>query len=439
MLSTEGSWPVRPVRDDSGSYAADQAELSQPTSYGVGPPAADAHVDLNLFSGADGWGVGAKMLGLSPIGIELDEHACATARAAGHLVVRQDVTTFSAANLRGRVRGLIGSPPCTDFSKAGRRRGLAGKTGPLVWEPLRVARECLPEWIALEQVPEVLPIWQQIAHELRWNTDEIGYSVWTGVLDAANYGVPQNRKRAILVGRRGSVEVGPPSPTHTEHPHPSLFGDELPPWVSMAEALGWGMGDRPSYTVTGGGAASGGPEPFGHAARKAMERRILCSGKGDRGRHESLRSVDRPAPAVALGHDVNSWEWRLDTHRDQRPDGTTQTRELAAPAPAVTGKAYGQWAYERPATTIMGDSRVFPPDGHHPYQGLGSWSARAIKVTLEELAVLQSFPVNYPFQGNKSQRSLQIGNAIPPLLAAHVLSAASGIPLARVILCVYRV
>lgn len=341
---------------------------------------------VNAFSGADGWGVGARRLGLSPVGFELDADACATAKAAGHLVVRQDVTTLSLSHLRGKVQGLIGSPPCTDFSKAGKRQGIRGKTGSLIFQMERLWLECRPEWIALEQVPEVLPFWRMFANALR----QLGYDAWTGILDSADYGVPQNRLRAILIASRVR-EVGPPPPTHTEHPHPTLFSEQLKPWVSMAEALGWSGRMRTlANTELGGNTVL----PY-------------------------ERSCTRPAPTVLS----NASRWRLDTHRDQRPDGATQTRVLESPAPAVTAKASGQWAFERPATSVQGTDRIAKP-GHHDRQ----WNG-AIKVTLEELAALQSFPPGYPFQGNKTSRARQIGNAIPSGLAAAVLSAASGIPL----------
>ena len=137
--------------------------------------------------------------------------------------------------------------------------------------------------------------------------------------------------------------------------------------------------------------------------------------------------ADEPAPTILGSTDNGDTRWYLDTHRDQREDGSTQTRTLSAPAPAVTGKASGQWAFERPSTTVMGDSRVWAP-GHHANAADGPDKSRndgAIKVTLTEFAVLQSFPADYPFQGTKSARSLQIGNAIPPLLAQHVLRAAA--------------
>jgi DNA (cytosine-5)-methyltransferase 1 len=74
---------------------------------------------------------------------------------------------------------------------------------------MRYAAELRPRWIALEQVPPVLPIWQYMADRLRG----LGYRPWTGILSAEEYGVPQTRKRAILVASLDG-RVGPPAPTH---------------------------------------------------------------------------------------------------------------------------------------------------------------------------------------------------------------------------------
>jgi DNA (cytosine-5)-methyltransferase 1 len=68
----------------------------------------------------------------------------------------------------------------------------------LVCEPLRWALSLRPEWMACEQVPAVLPVWERIATVLA----SCGYSTWTGVLNARDYGVPQDRRRAILIASR---------------------------------------------------------------------------------------------------------------------------------------------------------------------------------------------------------------------------------------------
>jgi DNA (cytosine-5)-methyltransferase 1 len=125
-----------------------------------------------------------------------------------------------------------------------------------------------PQWVACEQVPAVLPLWREMGRGL----ERLGYSWWAGQLDAADFGVAQNRKRAVLAARQGAA-VHPPEPTHYDPRSGalSLFG--LEPHVSMADRLGWGMTERPALTVACG--TGGGPDPAGvggSGARRTLER-----------------------------------------------------------------------------------------------------------------------------------------------------------------------
>lgn len=243
-------------------------------------------------AGPGGWSEAMRILGLSEVGIEYDAQACATRRAAGHLTIRADVAAFPVEQLRRRVRGVIFSPPCGGMSKSGAKVGvgdlplvlelldriaagedvraqyaekMADFRSHLMAEPLRYALAIRPEWVALEQVPAALPLWEATARHL----EAAGYSTWTGILDASDYGVPQVRKRAILIASRVRT-VAVPEPTHGDCDEGMLFGTGRRRRVSMADALGWGYTQRPAPTVTGGGTATGGPEPFGNGTRRAM-------------------------------------------------------------------------------------------------------------------------------------------------------------------------
>lgn len=184
---------------------------------------------------------------------------------------------------------LIGSPPCQPYFIGGKgagrraldtvlhfaallaawkdiRSGLATldhERTRLVLEPLRWVLAALDtgrpyRTVMLEQVPTVLPVWDAMAEILRSE----GYTVVTGRMNAEEYGVPQTRTRAVLVARRGD-EAALPAPTHRRYSRTTDQEDGNPallPWVSMAEALGWGMTHRPALTVAVGTAA-GGPDP----------------------------------------------------------------------------------------------------------------------------------------------------------------------------------
>lgn len=305
----------------------------------------------DLFSGGGrGWDIHDGELGLRSIGFEHDKWANKTARAAGHDVCEGDVRKMSP-----RSEKFVGgkfSPPCQTFARMGSGSGRRDlevildemewvythgridysrftdmRTG-LVLEPLRWAMEGDFDWLVMEQVPDVLPIWDRMAKYLQL----LGYSTDTGYLHAEQFGVPQTRKRAVLIASR-SREAKLPTPTHSRL-HPSNHARVDPgtlPCVSMADALGW---DRPWL------------------AQRSNQNN---SATGQR----SLRRLDQPS--------------------------TTITRKIF------------HWVDE-----------INPNDLSEP-------------ATVEHASILQSFPPGHPWQGGTIQARLQVGNAIPPLLAKAIL------------------
>lgn len=261
------------------------------------------HKVLDLFAGS-GVGVAIQNLGAEEFGVENMKEAIATRTANGMKTVYENVWDAHKAEMIIRAWRAAGikwtlwaSPPCQTFSLAGNGAGrkalddvlgiiarkqyinmaelreqaalLGDERIGLVLSPLHYAVRFRPTYIAFEQVPPVLPVWEAMAVELR----EAGYSVWTGYLHAEQYGVPQTRKRAILMARNDGGVAKPPTPTHSKYYNrtPEKLDAGVEKWVSMEEALGW-LVDRPSPTVTGGGTATGGAEPFGMAARDAIRR-----------------------------------------------------------------------------------------------------------------------------------------------------------------------
>lgn len=233
-------------------------------------------MNLDLFAGPGGWEARARDLDL--LGVERDEAACATRQAASLPTLQADVAKLDPTQF-GSVDLLVASPPCQTFSKAGVRNGVQNfralhehihactfewtkpdiggdPRAALVLEPLRYAIALVPRWIVLEQVPAVLPLWESMAVTLR----ALGWNCTTTIVNAANYGVPQARRRAVLLAdRRG--HLGLPEPSHSESGEDDLLSSKQP-WVTMADALGWAPGDprargrtwpweRPAPTVCG--------------------------------------------------------------------------------------------------------------------------------------------------------------------------------------------
>ncbi|WP_374777004.1 DNA cytosine methyltransferase [Streptomyces sp. NBC_01310] len=390
---------------------------------------------FDLFAGPGGWSHALAVLGVRDVGLEWDEWACKTRVRAGQLTIRTDVAMYPAWPMVGRTDGFIASPPCQAWSMAGKRLGLVDQ--PLVHqavadladgrdtrakllaackdprsllaaEPMRYLHALHsagePEWIAMEEVPDVLPLWRQYAVILRgW-----GFSVWTGILNAADYGVPQTRKRAILLASRTRT-AEPPSPTHAQAAEPeSLFGPGREKWVSMAEALGWGATDRPVPTVCAGGGPGGGPEPFPSGARKTL------TDARDRGtwkppsplpapHRPRLRPSRAGSPTCTCG--THHWSWSLRSNNQ----ANATIRSVQEPAGTLF---FGHRANE---CMWVAEPAGAAPDGEAP-------APDPIRITAAEAGALQTFPANYPWAGNKGQQFSQIGNAVPPLLAAHLLA-----------------
>jgi DNA (cytosine-5)-methyltransferase 1 len=391
---------------------------------------------LDLFAGAGGWDEGLRQLGFSAQGIETDELACATARAAGHDRIEADVAALDPADV-ATLWGLIASPPCQAYSVAGNRLGAKDKErviacareltdgrdtrsehlaecederSLLTVEPLRLALALRPKWVALEQVPPVAQLWELFAELL----GDHGYETAVGVLSAERYGVPQVRKRAFLIASLdGPVKLPEPShqsfePRRHKQPANELH---LPRWVSMAEALGWGK----EPAVLRSNHTNGGRNPGG-----------------------SARSLDCPAFTL-IG---SSHNWKIEpgagprkslrpTGADRRPSLPSDCQKHAERRSKANDdeprRGVPPWTRSRPATTVVGEARIFGP-GCWPRNGSPSHRVRrsTVRVTVEQAAILMGFRHHYPWLGSRSRRFTQIGNAVCPPVAKRVLGEAMG-------------
>lgn len=383
---------------------------------------------VDLFAGPGGWDHGLReYLGIGDVvGVELDDNCVATRCEANLFTYQGDVAKIQPRSVAfpPPIEGLIGSPPCQPFSRAGKRDGMrdlirlgshvpclsdgdvwsmrsdswSDERAPLILEPLRWVNDLEPTWIALEQVPPCLPMWEVIGEAL----ELFGYNVWTGILNAADYGVPQTRQRAFLMAHRGK-EVSPPVPTHAENPGMWETG-----WVTMSEALNW--------------------------------RASLNAGNRE---HSAVRGPDEPAPTMAFGNNAAKFSFVAAGETGQ---GAPRDPD-SEPAATITGKGTAYWTRNdqtdsgevnkdwpdhRPATTVAGRDLIADP-GANANRHNGKQKSRndGVRVSPEQAGVLQGFPADYPWQGSKTAKFSQIGDAVPPPLAAHVVGALMGIKVGR--------
>jgi DNA (cytosine-5)-methyltransferase 1 len=200
----------------------------------------DRPLALDLCSGAGGLTIGLEAAGWRTIGFDNWQPAIDTHRANGLECHRSDLMTVGDAvwqSFAGRVDIVAGGPPCQPFSAAGLGKGK--------WDH----RDAIPGFIrAVKLVQQRMFIMENVrgltfakhadylAAVLQGFRDA-GYEVEHRVLNSADYGVPQTRQRLFVIGRNDGLPIVWPEPTHAKVP----TGDLLP-WVTMAQALGWGDG-----------------------------------------------------------------------------------------------------------------------------------------------------------------------------------------------------
>lgn len=433
---------------------------------------------LVLYSGPGGSSLGLQAAGFTTLGVELDPDPVATATTAGLRTVQADVTLtdprqFVDQHLDGPVRLLQASPPCPGFSKAGSGAGrhdlpflisaledVAGADeedreavalgrrifmgaeckddrSALTFDPIRWIAALQPALVMFEQVPQALSVWEAYRHVLRlW-----GYSCWTGLVYAEQFGVPQTRIRAILYASRVST-VHPPHPSRSRYNNrtPWKLDPGLDRWVSMAEALGWGTSDavgfpRKNDRPDGGEYRSrdlrGADQPAFTVTSKARSwHRYTHMGDVVRSRG-TLRQITEPAPTLTASLDNGNWRW---FHEDDPPAGLVD-RDLVwrtVESGTVDGlpRVNNQsgtlfdlaWPADRPAPAIAGRG-LAPMPGANANRFNGRTKSRndGIRISVSEAGVLQTFPPDYDWHGTRTSRFKQVGNAVPPLLQ-HALT-----------------
>ncbi len=182
----------------------------------------------------------------------------------------------------------------------------------------------------------------------------------------------------------------------------------------MAEALGWGRTDGPVPTVCAGGGLGGGPEPFPSGSRKtltdARDRGTWSPHPGGAAWPSSRSDLPVDRPTTAFTAEGRRWAWSLRSNN--------QANATMRPADEPAGTLFfGHRANEctwvaAPAAPVLMDT----------LDGQAVAVPEPIRITAREAGILQSFPADYPWQGNKGQQFSQIGNAVPPRLAAHLLA-----------------
>lgn len=354
---------------------------------------------LDLFSGCGGLSLGFKWAGFTPVlGVEFERNAAATYAANFGAVHFGDIAALKEPEFEvPRVDVIVGGPPCQGFSGLGRRDpdDLRNK----LWEEyLRILRLVRPKVFVIENVPEFFksPEYKKLVAALEGDDLKEYGAPREVVLDAADFGVPQRRKRAFVIGSLTGTPLAPqPRRTADANPAPGLQG-----WATVDEAFAKAsIPLRPSSTEL--------PD------RMQMFEGKLLPGPfqgleihvGRNYRPMSIERYRRIAPGE--GRFVLPDELLFPCWIKKRT-GTTD----------VLGRLEGT----KPSVTIR--TEFFKPEKgrylHPHWMGRESDASENRAITHLEAAVLQTFPTDFQWIGSKVEIARQIGNAVPPLLAYEI-------------------
>jgi DNA (cytosine-5)-methyltransferase 1 len=343
---------------------------------------------VSLYAGAGGMDIGFALAGFEPVWVnELDAQAMATHERAfkrladerPHLSTRRwvgqqgDLLAIRPDELpaKGFADLVIGGPPCQGFSVAGKMNP-EDERSRHVFHFMDIVARVEPRAFVLENVKALYASarWEAVRRRLTTYAESLGYSWRLDLLDASRFGVPQARERMLLIGVRHRVPVAP-RPTTAEAP-PTLR-DALAQLPRVGEL---GNDSRCPAKVT--------------PARSPVLRRSPYAGMLFNGAGRPM-DLDAPAPTVPASMGGNKTPI---IDQDQLDHSTP---------PWIVSYHSALWRGQPPVSAV-------PP--------------RMRRITVEEAAAIQTFPLGMEWCGPQSSQYRQIGNAVPPRLA---LAAAESI------------
>jgi len=308
---------------------------------------------VDLFCGAGGLSLGLKQAGFGPV-VAMDRDSAAVETYSRNFpevkVVTEDVRDVNWTIFRDKIDLVAGGPPCQPFSVAGDQKA-AGDARDMLPEFVRAVREISPKAFLLENVAGLA----SKRHETYFLSKvqmliELGYYVDFKVLDAADYGVPQSRKRVIVIGSRDRL-MDFPKPTHG----PKGFQSHR----AAREVLGSEPPDEPNAAIV----------------------------------TYARSPVLRPSPFAGM-----------------LVNGGGRPINLEKPANTVPASAGGNRTQIIDSRGILVDYHARLMNGGSPRTGQVK---NVRRLSIRESARLQDFPDSFHFSGERSAQYRQIGNAVP--------------------------
>ena len=365
-----------------------------------------APTTIDLFAGAGGLSLGFHDAGFRVLlGSDFDPDAANTFRAnfpdtafiETPIEDLEAAEVLSATGLKpGQLDVLLGGPPCQAFSVYNHQRGFHDERAGLFREYLRLVEGLMPRVLVIENVVGITSLGNgRAVREIHRGLERLGFDVEHKILEAEQFGVPQERRRIFFVASRNGTVMWP-EPTHGRLD--TLFTEGLRSLVTVQDAIS----DLPPLGI---GEGTDGPVAYPCVPKSAYQRRM---------REGSPAVANHMSPALGdinrerMKHIGPGGSWR-DIPFDLLPAGMKRAKR------SDHTKRYGRLHPHGLASTILTKCDLHWGAYIHPDQDR--------TLTVREAARFQSFPDRIVFTGSRVEQYRQVGNAVPPLLAEAVAGA----------------
>ncbi len=279
---------------------------------------------------------------------------------------------------------LVGGPPCQAYSTVGKRL-IDDPRGKLFQEYFRLLSELKPSLFVFENVKGLLSMQGgELLNTIIELFESLGYHTQYKVLNAAEFGAPQIRERVIIVGTIENRPFDFPTPTHFDPRFPPISNEGLQPFLTLGDALG----DLP---------------PVDNGGSSTQYRSVPQNG------FQALMRANAPTSIRDHSSGLNNPRLRELIALLPEGGGPKDLPDYIRPKSGFANTYCRLW-WDRPSTTITRNLGT-PSSSRciHPLEN------RAL--TTREGARLQCFPDDYVFFGSRSEKNLQIGNAVPTFLS----------------------
>ena len=344
-------------------------------------------IAIELFAGAGGLSLGLENAGFDiPLAVEFVEEYAATLKK-NHPKIKVLVKDVHDVDFKkekeelglNEVDLVSGGPPCQGFSTVGRKNEMDPRNS-LFYEYLRAISELNPKYALFENVWGFKGMYDGKVYQiLLKEMDSLGYNVDCDVLYAPDYGIPQTRKRFILIGSRKDMpQAFLPKKTH---------GPNLIPYLSFKDATS----DLPVVRMK--------EEKHEYASDPQNDFQAkLRQGSNGLTRHRAMGHTPKMQKLIET---IKEGQRIKDLPKELWPDRAKDPTKVVFP------NTYGRLEASKPCSTITRNfSCISAGTFIHPTQDR--------TLTFREAARIQTFPDNYEFVGKTT--NVQLGNAVPPML-----------------------